>query len=185
MHGADGGGGEGFEDEIAVRDGVEAVGGGAVEAQGPGRHLAVDGVGRAGQRRRAERAFIEAFAGVEQAPGVAAEHFHIGQQMVAEGHRLGILQMGEAGQDGVGFFFRTPDQRHLQRAHLDDQRVDGVAHIELEIGGDLVVARAGGVQASRGIADLFAQAALDIHVNVLKRPRECEIAALDFGQHLG
>ena len=105
--------------------------------------------------------------------------------MMAEGHRLGALQMGEAGHDGFGFVLGAGDQRQLQRGDLGQQHVDGVADIELEIGRHLVVARAGGVQAPGGIADLFAQPAFDIHVNVFECARESEFAALDLGQHLG
>jgi len=103
---------------------------------------------------------------------------------MAEGHRLGVLQMGEAGQDGFGLLLGAGHQRKLQRPDLAYQRVDIVAHIELEVSGHLVVARARRVQAPGGIANLFAQPAFDIHMDVFERPRECEIAALDFGLNL-
>ena len=48
-------------------------------------------------------------------------------------------------------------------------RVDRVAHPELEIGRDLVVARAGGVQPPRRRADQLGEAVLDMHVDVLER----------------
>jgi hypothetical protein len=56
----------------------------------------------AGQRGGAQRAFVHPGARRAKRPAVAAEHLDIGQQMVAEGHRLGRLQMGEAGHDGRG-----------------------------------------------------------------------------------
>ena len=49
----------------------------------------VDREGRAGERRGAQRALVQPRAGVAEAAAVAAEHLDIGQQMVAEGHRLG------------------------------------------------------------------------------------------------
>ena len=184
MHGADRAGREGLENEITVRDGVERICGGPVKAQCGRGHVAIDRVGGAGQGRRSERAFIEARARILKPSGIAAEHFDIGQQMMAEGHRLGILQMGEAGQDGFGLLLGAGHQRKLQRSDLAHQRVDIVAHIELEIGGHLVVARAGRVQAPGGIADLFAQPAFDIHMDVFECPRESEVTALDFGLNL-
>jgi hypothetical protein len=45
---------------------------------------------------------------------VAAEHFDIGEQMMAEGDRLGRLQMGEARHDGAGVRRRLVDQGLLQ-----------------------------------------------------------------------
>ena len=146
MHGADAGGRKGFEDEIPVRDGIERIGRRPVEAERFGRHVAVDRIGRAGQRRRAERAFVEPFARIGEPAGIAPEHFDIGQKMMAEADRLGVLQMGEAGQDRVRLLLGPRDEHLLQRRDLIEKRVDGVAHIELEIGRDLVVARAGRVQ---------------------------------------
>ncbi len=57
---------------------------------------AIDRERGAGQRRRPERALVEPAAGVGEAAAVAAEHLDVGEQMMAEGHRLGRLQMGEA-----------------------------------------------------------------------------------------
>ena len=59
MRGADRGGRQHFEHEIAGRDGIERIGHRPVEAERLRRHVAVDREGRAGQRRRAERRFVE------------------------------------------------------------------------------------------------------------------------------
>ena len=48
-------------------------------------------------------------------------------------------------------------------------------------GGDLVVARAGGVEALAGVADDFDQAALDIKVDILVGFAPFEFAGIDFG----
>ena len=69
--------------------------------------MPVDREGRAGERRRAERAFVEPRARVGEAAAVARQHLDIGEQMVAEGDRLRRLQMGEAGHDHVGAFERA------------------------------------------------------------------------------
>src|SRR3546814_4436253 len=45
------------------------------------------GKARPGQRRRAQRAFVEAGAGVGEAAAVAADHLMIGHEVMAERHR--------------------------------------------------------------------------------------------------
>ena len=54
-----------------------------------------------------------------------------------------------------------------------------VADIETEIGRDLVVARARGVQPAGGGADQLGQPALDIHMDVFERALEVEAALAD------
>ena len=83
----------------------------------------------------------------------------------------------------AGLALGAVDERQLQRLDLHQQGVDGVAHIEPEIGRHLVVARAGGVQPPGGIADQFLQPAFDIHVDVFERAREREFVCLDLGAH--
>ena len=55
-------------------------------------------------------------------------------------------------------------------------RVDGVAHPQPEIGRDLIVARARGVQPPRRRPDQVGEPALDIHMDVLERALEDEFA---------
>ena len=73
--------------------------------------------------------------------------------MMAERHRLRGLQMGEAGHHGRGMLQRPRHQRMLERRQRRIGLVDGVADIKPEIGRDLVVARARGVQPACGGAD--------------------------------
>ena len=68
------------------------------------------------------------------------------------------------------------------RAGRPPARVDGVdgrADPQAEIGRDLVVARACGVQPSGRRPDQLGEAALHVHVDVLERTLELEFAALD------
>ena len=58
-------------------------------------------------------------------------------------------------------------------------RVDRVAHPEPEIGRDLIVARARGMQPPRRRPDQLGEPALDVHVNVFERALEVEFAGFD------
>ena len=99
--------------------------------------------------------------------------------MMAEGHGLRGLQMGEARHHGRGMFQRAGDQRLLERPQRRIGLVDRVADIEPKIGRDLVVARARGVQPARGGADQFAKPALDVHMDIFERALEFERALAD------
>ena len=184
MRGADGRGGEGFEHEIPVRHAIERVGCRAIKPKRPRRLLAVDGEGGSGEGGGANRAFVEALARVGEPSAVAAQHFHVGEQMMAEGHRLGRLKVGEAGHDVAGVKRRLVDENRLEVAHLSVEVVDRVAHPEAEIERHLIVARPRGVQTPGFRPDDLGQPRLDIHMNVLERAREREGAALDFAADL-
>ena len=95
--------------------------------------------------------------------------------MMAKRHRLRALQMREARHDRLGLGVGPLDQRQLQHLDLRQERVDGVAHIEPEIGRHLVVARTRRVQPPRRVADQLAQPRFDIHVNVFERARKVEL----------
>ena len=123
--------------------------------------------------------FVKPRARVGEAAAVARRHFHIGEQMVPERHRLRALQMGEAWHHGRGVLQRLCGERALVGGERRVDRVDGVAHPEPEIGRDLIVARARRMQPPRGRADQIAEPALDIHMNVLERALEGELAGLD------
>ena len=99
--------------------------------------------------------------------------------MMAEGDRLRRLQMGEARHHGAGMLQRFFGKRALVGRQRGVDPVDGVAHPEPEIGGDLIVARARGVQPPGGRPDQVAEPPLDIHMNVLERALEIELAGLD------
>ena len=168
MGGADHRRGQGFQGEVAGRDAVEGIGGGAVEAQGAGGHLPVDGEGGAGQGGGAERALVHPRPGVVEAAGVAAEHLHIGHQVVAEGDRLGRLQMGEAGHQGVGVGLGLVEKSPLKAAKGAGAALAGGADPQAKVERHLIVARARGVQAPGRLADQFGEPRLHVHVDVLE-----------------
>ena len=123
-------------------------------------------------------------ARIGETPAIAPEHLHIGKEVMAEGHRLRRLQMGEARHDGRGLGERLFGKRALQIGERLVERVDRVAHPELHVERDLVVARARRVQAPGGRPDELGEPALDIHVDVLERAREFEGPRLDFARDL-
>ena len=104
--------------------------------------------------------------------------------MVAEGHGLRHLEMGEARHDGAGMALGLRDQRRLQPLHLAREPVDGVAHPEAEIGRHLVIARARGVEAAGSRPDQLAEPRLDVEVDVLVLGAERKAPRLDFAADL-
>jgi hypothetical protein len=141
--------------------------------------FAVDRERGTGERRRSERRLIQPLARIREPPAIAGSHLDIGEQMVPEGHRLGGLQMGEARHHGRGVLERLVGERALV---IGKRRVDGVDRHpdpQPEIGRHLVVAGAGGVQPACRRPDQIGEPALHVHMNVLQRPLELELAALD------
>ena len=176
VHGADAAGGKEFQREVAVADAVQRIGRGPVEAQRPGRHVAVDGEGGACQRRSTQGAFVHPRAGIHEAAPVARQHFHIGHHVMPPCHGLRRLQMGEARHDpirpGLGLGKEGADQRLEPR----DRGIALVAHPETEIHRHLIVARPGGVQAPCRFADDLFQAGFHVHVDVFQLCPEREDA---------
>jgi len=98
---------------------------------------------------------------------------------VAERHRLRGLQMGEARHHGRRVFERLLGERTLIAGERGVDAVDRITHPQSEIGRDLIVARARGMQPAGGRPDQLGKPALDIHVDVLERALEAEFAGLD------
>ena len=86
---------------------------------------AVDRERGAGERRRAERRFVEPLARIGEPAAVARRHLDIGEQMMAEGHRLRGLQMREARHHGGGMLQRLLGERALIGRERRVERVDG------------------------------------------------------------
>ena len=142
--------------------------------------MAVDREAGAGERGGAERAFVQPLDRVADAAQVAAEHLDIGHAVVAEGHRLRRLEMGEARH------YRRRVRLGLVEEGGDQalQRLGGAGQLalrpEAEIDRHLVVARAGGVQPSGRRPDQLGKPRFHVHVDVLELGREDERSGLDF-----
>ncbi len=103
---------------------------------------------------------------------------------MAEGDRLGHLQVGETRQRRGGMGFGQVEQGALIVGEQGKDLVNRVAQPQADIGGHLVVAAAAGVQAFAGVADQRGEAFFDIEVDIFVLQRPGELAALDFVAHL-
>ena len=178
------GGGE-LDREVAVADGVERILGDGLEPESLRHECAIDREGGAGQRSRPERQSIDAAARVEHALAVALEHLDVGQQVVAEGHRLGDLQVGEARHHGVRVSARPARRVSLCSARsAATMAIDLAAQPQAQVGGHLVVARAAGVQPLAGVADEIGQPLLDVEVHVLELEFPRELASFDLADRI-
>jgi hypothetical protein len=95
---------------------------------------------------------------------------------VAEVDGLGALEMRVAGQRPVEVRLGGVGQRRHQPLHRGDRLVRGRAREQRDVGGDLVVARACGVQLAADRPGDLGKAALDRHVDVFVVGREREAA---------
>ena len=103
---------------------------------------------------------------------------------MAEGDRLRHLQVRVAGHDRLGMLVGEVEKRALQGFQQRERLVDRRAEVEAQVGGNLVVARAGSVQPLAGLAGELDQAPLDVEMHVLQRLRPGEGAGLDLGADL-
>jgi hypothetical protein len=98
---------------------------------------------------------------------------------MAERYRLRRLHMSQSGHDGARMIERLFSNRALIKRQRSINRVYRVAHPQSEIGRNLIVARARGMQPSRCLADQFRQAAFHVHMDVFERALEGKLARLD------
>ncbi|GBD11092.1 hypothetical protein HRbin23_00743 [bacterium HR23] len=88
--------------------------------------------------------------------------------MVGQQHRLGTLQMGVAGEDGVQVLLGPLQQNALQVPKACQGMGDGLFGVEAHVCGHLVVTGAGGVQTPRHRPDEVVEAGLNVHVDVFQ-----------------
>ena len=104
--------------------------------------------------------------------------------MVTKGDGLCRLQVGEAGHDGIGFPAGQFDQALLQAGQFGADEINFVAQVQADIGRDLIVTGAAGVQFFAGNTDFGSQRGFDVHMNVFQRDRPVEIAAFNLDPNL-
>ena len=112
------------------------------------------------------------------------QHGDVGKQMMCQQHRLGALQMGVAGHREVGVRGRRLGQGIGQTEHAAHKSEESPLRPEPQVGRDLIVAGATGMEFAGDRADHLAQPPLDASVDVLIDDGEREIAVVDFGENL-
>ena len=80
---------------------------------------------------------------------------------------LGALEVGVAGHDGFACALGEVDEGLAPFAQAGEGGVDGVAHEEAHVGGDLLVAAAAGVELEGEVADDLGELKLGEVVDVL------------------
>ena len=169
--------------EVAVRDGVERVLEAAVEAELRRHEIGVEREGGAGQRSRAERRDVQPVHRHQEPVDVTRQGPAVGQQVMGQQHRLGPLQVGVAGQVDVGGLAGALGQDVLEGHDLGGHADQRPPAPQAQVGGDLVVAAAPGVQLGADVAGQLGDPALDGGVDVLVARLEDEGAGGDLLLH--
>src|SRR5438874_283969 len=98
-------------DEVAIRDGIDAVAELALKAELACRGRRVDRIGNAREGARAKRRCPSTLFGLRDPGAVAPKGLDVGQEVMREGYHLSSLQMGVAGHDGLDLVLCAFDQR--------------------------------------------------------------------------
>ena len=168
-----------LDGKVPVADRIERVFGGAIEAEQFRRVLPIHRIGGTGERSCPEGHDVDPLAAIREPLAVTRQHLEPGEHVVAEGHRLGRLKVGETGQDGIGLAFGEIDQRMLQPFDATGHLVDGAAQPQPHVRGHLVVTRTARVEFFTRITDVGGKRRLYIHVDVFEGHGPLELAPID------
>src|SRR3546814_9327506 len=100
---------------------VVRVGVGAIQAKRGRGGVTIDGKAGAGERRRPERTSVEPRPSIGEARDIAAEHLIISHEMMAQRHRLGDLEVREAGHHRLGMLLGAPHRRPLEAVQRSEE----------------------------------------------------------------
>jgi len=98
---------------------------------------------------------------------------------MAEGNRLGSLQMGIARHDGISMIFGQIQQGEDQILDQWLAVIGNLFNIEAHVGGYLIVAAAAGMEFFADIANPFGQNGFDIHMDIFHRYRKFDVAGFN------
>ncbi len=155
-----------FEDEIAVAGGVDGVGGGRAEFELAGGDSAIEREGGAGDGSGAEGAKAEAVGAILETRRVAEQHFDVREEPVGDEDWLGSLEVGVGGHNGFARGMGLRDKMLCPGGEVGEQHLGAKTDVEAEVGGDLLVAAAAGVELEGEVADRVSEAELDEVVDV-------------------
>ena len=115
---------------------------------------------------RAERTDVQPLAAVGQPIEIAQKHLDVRQQPVRHQHRLRPLHMRVRRHGRVAGGFRLVHELADELAHLLRDGVDLRAYVQAQIGGNLFVAAAAGVQLVADFAGKLHQPRFDVVMDV-------------------
>ena len=176
VHAQEGQGEQRLGDEVPVSDCVHRVLEAGGEAQVRGDGIRVQRQGGACQRSGTQWRHVGPGPGVQQPVHVTRQRPTVCQEVVCQEHRLGLLQVGVAGQVRLGGTIGPRRQGSLEgRDHLRHlaQLAEGP---EPEVGRHLVVPAPSRVQAGAGVAGQLGDPPLHRGVDVLVTDGEGERA---------
>ena len=104
---------------------------------------------------------------VLKARGVAQKHLDVGEKPVGDEDGFGALQVGVGGHGGFAGGGCLREERLAPTRRVDSMsELDARTNVEPEVGGDLLVAAAAGVELEGEVADAGAELQLDEVVDV-------------------
>ena len=110
------------------------------------------------------------------------QHKHVSQQMLTKENGLGSLEMGIAWHDRFAIKVDLCQQSFLDLNEGCGHFESLVAEIEVEIGCDLVITTATGMQLARKGADFLGEKAFNVHMDIFISLRELTFALFYFGE---
>ncbi|KGX79133.1 hypothetical protein Y033_5379 [Burkholderia pseudomallei MSHR435] len=173
-----------FDEVVAVGHRIDAVQRGLPEAQPRRRAPAVDRQARAGRRTGAERALVGARERVDEAAAVALEHHHVSREPVRVIREFGALQVRVRWHHERVVALAVLEDRALQRVDRVHQLARRAHEIEALRARLLIVAAARGMRFLAELAELVDQQRLEVHVDVLERGRQPDLARAPRGADL-
>jgi hypothetical protein len=93
----------------------------------------------------------------------------VGEEMMAEKDRLAALEVGVTRHEDLAVRLDPVEERRDKVPNRGIEGSEPAFQPQTDIGGDLVVAGAGGVELAAGPADEIGEACLDRHVNIFLR----------------
>ena len=155
-----------FGDEIAVTDGVDAVATDIVHAQVSRQCSPIDLERRAGDSARSERQHGHPLQTICQPLAVALQRPEVREQPVPQQDGLGTLHMGVARDNQITRGVSLHQNGTLDLAHALVGTGDSRHHPQTDVGGDLVVATATGVEFASHRTDDLSKPTFNRRVNV-------------------